>query len=131
MAGERTDLKAVVADGTAASSFEDGRRVNGISAVTPMMAMEFATVRVTSGTRPGPALEDMIKRVTSPMLLIAAGAPEKPFGEAYDRAAGDRPVEVWYLPDVGHTAAIRQAAPEYEQRVTTFFDASLRPSLRP
>src|SRR5919109_3573035 len=44
VAGQRTDLKAVVADGTAAASFEDGRRVNGISATTPSMAMEFATV---------------------------------------------------------------------------------------
>jgi uncharacterized protein len=125
VAGQSTDLKAVVADGTAAGSFEDGRRVHGITAITPMIALEFATVRVTSGTSPGPALEDIIKRVTSPLLLVAAGAPEKPFGEAYDRAAGDRPVDVWYLPDVTHTNAIRQAAPEYEQRVTTFFGAAL------
>lgn len=89
------------------------------------MAVEFATVCLTSGTSPGAALEDMIKRVRSPMLLVAAGAPEKPFGEAYDRAAGYRPVEVWYLPDVDHTAAIRQAAPAYEKRVTSFFDAAL------
>jgi uncharacterized protein len=125
VAGQSTDLKAVVADGTAAGSFEDGRRVNGIRLITPMIALEFATVRVTSGTSPGPALEEIIKRVTSPLLLVAAGAPEKPFGEAYDRAAGDRPVDVWYLPDVTHTNAIRQVAPAYEQRVTTFFDAAL------
>jgi dienelactone hydrolase len=125
VAGQRTDVKAVVADGTAASSFKDGRRVNGISAITPSMAVEFATVAVTSGTRPGPALEDMIKRITAPLLLVSAGPPEKQFGEAYDRAAGDRPAELWYLPDVTHTAAIRQAAPEYERRVTTFFDDAL------
>ena len=39
--------------------------------------------------------------------------------------AGDRPAELWYLPDVTHTAAIRQVAPEYERRVTTFFDDAL------
>jgi hypothetical protein len=75
--------------------------------------MELATVRVTSGATPGPALEDMIKRVTSPVLLVAAGPAEKEFGETYERAAGNRPVDLWYLPDVGHTAAIREAAPEY------------------
>jgi len=126
VAGQRTDLKAVVADGTAASSFADTQRVNGITPITPFMAVEFATVRVTSGSKPGPVLEDMMKRVTSPLLLVSAGSPEKPFGEAYDRAAGDRPVEHWHLPDVGHTAAIREAAPEYERRVTTFFDDALR-----
>jgi hypothetical protein len=113
-AGQHDDLKAVVADGTVASSFQDGQRVHGITAITPLMAIEFATVRVLSGAKPGPALEDMAKRITSPLLLIAAGPPEKPFGETYDRAAGNRPVDLWYLPDVGHTAAIREAPRAYE-----------------
>jgi hypothetical protein len=29
------------------------------------------------------------------------------------------------MPDLGHTAAIREAVTNYEQRVTTFFDAAL------
>jgi uncharacterized protein len=128
VAGQGSDLKAVVADGTYAGSFEDGRRIMGISAITPFMALEFATVGGTSGTTPGPAIEDMMQRITSPLLLVAAGPPEKDAGELYDRAAGDRPVDVWYLPHVGHTAAIRQAAAEYERRVTTFFDARLSPA---
>ena len=125
VAGERTDLKAVVADGTVASSFEDTQRVNGVTAVSPFMGLEFATVQLTSGTRPGPVLEDQMERITSPLLLVSAGPPEKPAGDAYDGAAGARPVEHWHLPDVGHTAAIREAAPEYEQRVAAFFDAAL------
>ena len=125
VAGQRTDLKAVVADGTYAGSFEDAQRIMGVGAITPFMALEFATVGVTTGTTPGPAIEDMLKRITSPLLLIAAGPMEKDAGELYDRAAGDRPVNVWYLPDVGHAAAIREAAPEYEERVTAFFDAAL------
>jgi hypothetical protein len=66
----------------------------------------------------------MVKRVTSPLLLVS-GDPEKEWGIKYDRAAGDRPVEHWNLPHVGHTAAIRQAAPEYERRVAAFFDGAL------
>jgi hypothetical protein len=97
----------------------------GITPITPFAALEFATVAVTSGTTPGPAIEDMMPRITSPLLLVAAGPMEKDAGELYDRAAGDRPVDVWYLPGVGHTAAIREAAPEYENRVTAFFDAAL------
>ena len=128
VAGQGTDLKAVVADGTYAGSFEDGERIRGLSPVTPFMALEFATVGVTSGTTPGPAIEDMTKRITSPLLLVAAGPDEKDAGELYDRAAGNRPVDVWYLPDVGHTAAIREAARDYERRVTAFFDDVLRGS---
>jgi uncharacterized protein len=125
VAGEGSDLKAVVADGTYAGSFEDTQRIMGVTAITPFAALEFATVAVTSGTTPGPVIEDMMSRIASPLLLVAAGPPEKDAGELYDRAAGDRPVDVWYLPDVGHTAAIREAAPEYERRVTAFFDAAL------
>jgi uncharacterized protein len=125
VAGEGTDLKAVVADGTFAGSFEDQHRILGTGAITPFAAVEFATVRATSGAKPGPALEDMMERITSPLLLVSAGAPEKPAGDLYDRAAGDAPVEHWHLPDVGHTAAIREAAPEYEERVTAFFDDAL------
>jgi dienelactone hydrolase len=125
VAGQGTDLKAVVADGTAAGSFEDTQRVMGVSAITPFMFVDFTTVRVTSGTEPGPALEDMMKRITSPLLLVSARG-EYDYGVAYDRAAGERPVEHWHLPDVSHTDAIRQAAPEYEQRVTRFFDRALR-----
>jgi uncharacterized protein len=125
VAGWATDLKAVVADGTFAGSFEDAHGIVGPGPVTPFMALEFATVGAMSGTTPGPAIEDMMRRITSPLLLVAAGPPEKDAGELYDRAAGDRPVDVWYLPDVGHTAAIRQVAPEYEERVTAFFDAAL------
>jgi uncharacterized protein len=129
VAGQRTDLKAVVADGTAAGSFEDTQRVMGLGAMTPFLLAEFTTVRVTSGSKPGPALEDMMKRITSPLLLVSARG-EYDYGVAYDRAAGDRPVEHWHLPDVTHTAAIRQAAPQYERRVTRFFDQTLRKDRR-
>ena len=54
VAGQGSDLKAVVADGTAAGSFEDTQRVNGLTAMTPFMFVEFTTVRVTSGSKPGP-----------------------------------------------------------------------------
>jgi uncharacterized protein len=125
VAGQGTELKAVVADGTYAGSFEDAHRIMGFGPITPFMALEFATVGVTSGTTPGPAIEDMMPRIASPLLLVAAGPPEQDAGVVYDRAAGDGPVDVWYLPDVGHTAAIREEAAEYEQRIAACFDSAL------
>jgi hypothetical protein len=126
VAGTSGGLAAVVADGTVASSFEDISRVYGVGLMTPFMAAEFAAVQVTSGKRPGPTIEDVMPRITAPTLLVAAGEPERRPGEVYDRAAGDAPVDVWYLPQVSHTSAIREVAGEYERRVTAFFDAALR-----
>ena len=125
VAGTNRDLKAYVADGTAASSYDDVHEVMGVNLATPLWLTNFATVRLASGTTPGPTMLDQMPRVTAPMLMVAAGATEKPWGEAYDRAAGNRPVDVWYLPKATHTAAIREAAPEYERRVTEFFAQAL------
>ena len=87
MTAQGTDLKAVVADGTYAGSFDDTQRIVGLTPITPFAALEFATVVVTSGTTPGPSIEDMMPRITSPLLLVAAGSLEKDAGELYDRAA--------------------------------------------
>jgi uncharacterized protein len=125
-AGQGADLHAVVADGAAAESFEDWRRLQGITEMTPFFAAEFATVRITSGAHAGPPLEHMIKRVTRPLLLVSTGRhEERDFNLKYDREAGTRPVEHWNLPEAGHTGAIRDAAPAYERRVTAFFDRAL------
>ena len=96
--------------------------------MTPFFAAEFGTVRITSGARSGPPLEDMVKRITEPLLLVSGGRQEEyRFNVKYDRDAGTRPVEHWNLPDAGHTGAIRDAAPAYERRVTAFFDRALSP----
>ena len=47
------------------------------------------------------------------------------FNRVYARAARE-PVDLWELPDVGHTAAIRERAAEYERRVIGLFDRALR-----
>ena len=125
VAGTSGGLGAVVADGTVASSYEDVSRVYGRGLMTPFFMAEFAAVRVTSGSKPGPTLEDVVPQIKAPTLLVAAGEQERPAGELYDRAAGAAPLDVWYLPQVGHTAAIREVPADYERRVTRFFDAAL------
>jgi dienelactone hydrolase len=88
VAGSGDELHAVVADGTAASSYEDVAHVYGTGVMTPFFVAEFAAVRVTSGTRPGPALEDMVPRITAPTLLVAAGEPERRAGRRLVPARG-------------------------------------------
>jgi uncharacterized protein len=126
VAAERRDLGAVVADGTAAASFEDWHRLRGdeIGAV-PGWSM-FTTVRVLSGDRPGPALEDLVPRIAAPTLLVSAGtAEEREFSDLYERAAGGR-VKHWNLPGADHTRAITQYPAQYEARVVGLFDRALR-----
>jgi uncharacterized protein len=126
VAAERDDVKALVADGAAAGSFEDGQRLNGVSPATPPAWLMFTTIRVLSGDAPGPPLEDLIARVRTPTLLISAGtAVERDFNVLYDRAARG-PVEHWNLPDARHTDAIRDRPADYERRVVAFFGQALR-----
>jgi uncharacterized protein len=115
----------VVADGTAAGSYEDWHRLRGNDLGAVPGWVMFTTMRVTSGDPPGPPLEDMVKRIESPTLLISAGtAEEREFSDLYDRAAGPS-VEHWNLPDAMHTHAIRSHRAEYERRVGGFFDRAL------
>jgi pimeloyl-ACP methyl ester carboxylesterase len=85
----------------------------------------FKAIEVIQG-RSGPeaSLAEQIARSRAPHLIISAGPPEKQWGELYDRAGGDHS-ELWYLPDAGHTAALRQYPEAYQQRVTAFFDEHL------
>ena len=126
VAAKRDDVQALVADGAAAGSFEDGRRLSGVTTATPPAWLMFTTLRVLSGDPPGPPLEDLIARVHSPTLLISAGTDiERDFNVLYDEAARG-PVEHWNLPDAHHTDAIHDRPADYERRVVAFFDQALR-----
>ena len=131
VASERRELKAVVADGATAESFADYRNLVGLDEAAPFFATMYTAARVLSGSGPGEPLEDVVARVSpTPLLLIAAGkgvAQERKFNRLYSAAARE-PVELWDLPDVHHTAAVRERSREYEQRVVGFFDRALTPS---
>jgi len=125
VASERDDVKALVADGAAAGSFQDWHHLRGIELGTLPGWMMFTTIRVLSGDPPGPPLEDVMPRIEAPTLLISAGEDvEQEFNVIYDEAARG-PVEHWNLPSAQHTRAIRQQAAEYERRVVGHFDAAL------
>jgi hypothetical protein len=126
VAPDRDDIAAIVADGTAAETYEDWHRLRGDEAGVIPGFFYFKTIEVLSGDPPSPPLEDRVRAIRQPVLMVSTGtAEEAEFGALYDRAAGPN-LELWHLPKAGHTAAIRQAAPQYEQRVTAFFDRELR-----
>src|SRR6478672_2547865 len=126
-AARRRDLAAIVADGTAAGSFEDWRRLRGTELGLPPGWVMFTTIRVLSGDAPGPPLQDLLARMRTPTLLVSAGTQEeRDFNVLYARSASPS-VEHWNLPDANHTAALREHPRAYERRVLAFLDRALRP----
>jgi hypothetical protein len=125
-AGERDDIAALVTDGAAAGSFADWQRLRGTELGTAPGWLMFSTIRLLSGDPPSRPLEEQVRKVESPTLLISAGTDdERSFNVMYDEAAADGPVEHWNLPDAHHTDAIHEQPEAYESRVVGFLDGAL------
>ena len=128
VAAERAPLRAVVGDGATARSFADYRNLAGLDESAPYWWTFYTAARILSGASPGEPLEELVARVSpTPLLLIAAGEgipQELDLNRNYAGAARE-PVELWELPDVGHTAALRERPAEYERRVVGFLDEAL------
>ena len=123
---DRPDLRAIVADGAAAETWKDWHRLRGTDAGAVPGFFMFGTIRILSGDPPSPTLEDRVRELRQPTLLVSAGTREEyEFNVMYDRV-GNPNVEHWNLPDAHHTAAIRESDGAYEARVTGFFDRELR-----
>jgi uncharacterized protein len=128
VAAQDKRLKAVVSDGATGRSFADYRNHGEEAEGAPFYLTLYTAARVLSGESPGRPLKDLVARISpTPLLLIATGGSlpvERGFNRIYFKAARE-PVELWDLPDVDHTAAIRQRPEEYERRVVGFLDAAL------
>jgi pimeloyl-ACP methyl ester carboxylesterase len=126
IAARRDDVKAVVADGSAAIGYEDIKAYTDNPLTRVPMWVLFTSIEVIQG-RSGPdkSLAEQIARSHAPQLLVSAGKPEKEWGKLYDKAGGARS-QLWYLPAASHTAALKQYPEAYEQRVISFLDTNLR-----
>ena len=126
VAPDRDDLAAIVADGAAATSWEDWRRLK------PQPTLEsaagwvmFEALELFTGDRQPEPLVDEVARSDTPLLLISGerGA-EYDFNVAYAAAAGG-PAEHWNMPDVAHTGGLRARPADYERRVLAFLGRRL------
>jgi hypothetical protein len=125
IAARRADVRAVVADGTAAIGYEDIKEYSDDPFMRLNAWVMFKSIEIIQGqSGPDASLADQIARSRAPHLLIAAGKLEKGWGELYDRAGGDR-TELWYLPHATHTGALRRYPRAYERRVVAFLRDSL------
>jgi len=128
VAPKHRSLRAVVSDGATAASFADQTATFGYDEEAPVYWTILMAGRVFSGYSPGPPLEERVPQVSpTPLFLIAAGGfpTEIDFNRHYASVAKE-PFTYWELPDVGHTAAVRERPERYERRVIAFFDDALR-----
>lgn len=124
-AAEDRRLAAVVGDGATGRSLSD--IPPGDLAAWLQIAPVFATAALFSGERPGEPLAELVARVApTPLLLVAAGSMpmEVSMNRIYADAANE-PVELWTLPHVNHTAAVREEAAAYEAKVVQHLEAAL------
>jgi len=126
VAPDRDDLAAIVADGAAATSWEDWRRLK------PQPTLEsaagwvmFEALELFTGDPQPEPLAGEVARSDTPLLLISGDrGPEYEFNVQYAAAAGG-PAEHWNMPDVGHTRGLHDRPGEYEQRVLAFLGRRL------
>ena len=127
VAAGRPELAAVVADGAAAMTWQDGRRVGGPALESAVGWLMFQAIDVLTGEPRPRVLEDRVAAMRAPLLLISAGrAAEHDFNVLYAAAAGG-PAEHWNMPDVSHTHGLRARPGEYERRALAFLGRVLSP----
>lgn len=96
-------------------------------------AIEWLTYNTTDLLTPADqpiVLRDAVRAASSrPVLLIAAGnvADEAGAGR-YIQSGSPTTVNLWIVPDTGHTGALATHPAQWEQRVTTFLSTALNPA---
>ncbi len=126
-AARHPGLRAVVSDGAARPA--DAREVRDPALPERVaVAISGQAIRAVSGMEDVPAITDVIGRIAPrPVLLIAGGvgAPEEIPANRMYREVGGAGVELWELPDTGHTGGLRTHPVAYERRTTAFLDRAL------
>ena len=119
-------LRALVADG--ATRPDDAQDVlDPDVAERSVQWLALQGIRGVSGMRTSTSLNPMIGKIAPrPVLLVAAGGFEQeiPANRIY-RERGGPSVELYELPDAGHTGGLRKHPEAYEARTTAFLDRAL------
>jgi pimeloyl-ACP methyl ester carboxylesterase len=89
--------------------------------------LTYGLADVLTAAEPPIALRDAVAAASPrPVLLIAAGDVEsEALAGRYIANASPETVELWIVPDTGHTAALDTQPGEWDRRVSTFLNQSL------
>ena len=125
-AGESADLKAIVAEGSTARTYEDFDEMKNPGVNLAIHFVTGITMRVISGEPTPPPLKEMVQRIAPrDVLLIGANLDEeRELMAMYDDIGGPT-FELWIIPEAKHVGGYDLHREEYEQRVVAFLNASL------
>jgi dienelactone hydrolase len=120
---ERSDLRAVVADGTEGRSLGDSLEQRNPVLIGITGVLDLGT-RALTGNAPPARLKQLAGRIApGRLMLISTGSgPEAKYSRLYARAAG---APLWELPTSAHTKGLATHPREYERRVLGFLGAAL------
>jgi pimeloyl-ACP methyl ester carboxylesterase len=92
----------------------------------PVDWLTYTTTDVLTGADPPITLRAAVAATTSPVLLITAGdVADEALAGRYIASGSPGTVELWDVPDTGHTDALRTHPEDWESRVTAFLDEAL------
>jgi pimeloyl-ACP methyl ester carboxylesterase len=124
-------IRAVVAEGATGRVAADRTWMSDQYGVRgwlqqPIDWLTFAAADVLTAAEPPGSLRDAVASTAIPVLLIAAGdvADEARAGR-YVATGSPSTVELWEVPDTGHTDGLNTHPAEWEARVTEFLDEAL------
>jgi pimeloyl-ACP methyl ester carboxylesterase len=124
-----TRISAVVAEGVTARVPGDGAWLphDAVGLISRgELAVTYGASRMLSGApRPIPLRDAVAGTAGRPVLIIAGGAAGEITAARFYRAAAPASVQVWEVPDSGHTRALATHPDEWAARVTALFDGAL------
>jgi pimeloyl-ACP methyl ester carboxylesterase len=129
-ASQYPQIAAIAADGATQRSIPE---LLALESERPLVRnftarVMYATVQLLSGELPPkPLIESLIEARSTQFMLIAAGenSVEVSFNRLFAETLGERG-SLWIAPGVEHIGAFARYGQEYERRLITFFDGTLR-----
>lgn len=118
-------LRAVIADGAEGSTLGDQRAVGLGALETSVNWLGMRAVEVFSGDNEPQPLNEQVRAVRIPVLLIASPR-EREADSLFERRIGRAHAQLWYVPDAGHTDALGEHPRAYAARVAGFLRRALR-----
>jgi dienelactone hydrolase len=130
-AGSDPRIRAVVAEGATGQQLADhGWLPRGVAG-TLQRGMEwvmYTAAGLISGAPRPMSIPDAIRAAGRPMLIIAGGTvADEPAAARWFQAASPATVQVWVVPQAGHTRGLATAPRAWEAHVIGFLDAAPGP----
>ena len=119
-------VKAVVADGPGATTFEDWPPPHSFGdwLYVPFDLVFYQMLPWRTGVAHPVSLQTAIAQIAPRPILLIGGGRER-YGQEHHYAAAREPKTLWIIPEAGHIEGLSVRPQEYEEKVTAFFDEAL------